>query len=232
MTRTDAQSKTQLVVIDPTSELQLAPAGPLPTLARVDKPTVRVWHDFFEGEIANRNTGRDYQKHVRRFLVWAASLGRGSLAEITTADVGRYIKNLAPEKQSVSLKKQGRAALRMFFRLAVERHVCLINPADNVKTEKLRQSEGKTPLVGYETAWELLHSIDRDTLVGKRDLAALATLSTTGARDGAVALLDINDLIQEDNQWYFHFHEKGGNERKIPIAHDTGYHDQWNQKSR
>ncbi len=129
------KTKTQLVVFDPAS--QLAPAGPLPTLARVDKPAVRVWHDFFEGEIANRNTRRDYEKHVRRFLVWAASLGRGSLAEITTADVGRYIKNLAPEKQSVSLKKQGRAALRMFFRLAVERHVCLINPADNVKTEKI-----------------------------------------------------------------------------------------------
>ena len=78
MPRTDAPSKTQLVVIDPTSELQLAPAGPLPTLAGVDKPTVRVWDDFFDGEIANRNTKRDYEKHVRRFFVWAASFGRRS----------------------------------------------------------------------------------------------------------------------------------------------------------
>ncbi len=83
------------------------------------------------------------------------------------------------------------------------------------------QTEGKTPLVGYEIAWKLMQSIDRDTLAGKRDLAILATLSTTGARDGAVGLLDIDNLIHEDNQWYFDFNEKGGKQRRIPMAHDT-----------
>ena len=50
-------------------------------------------------------------------------------------------------------------------------------------------------LIDNEQAWRLYQAIVRSTLVGKRDLAVLATLIYSGARAGAP--LDLDDLYQD-----------------------------------
>ena len=211
----------ELIPIDEAKSKALTIGGPLPALV-IDsgKAAETAWDDFFAGRIRNKHTKRAYERAVRNFLAWAEASGRNHLAKITAGDVGRYIAGLAPEKKSISKKKQQLSALRRFFNLQVERHVCIINPAAVAETEKLSQTEGVTPIITYDDALKLYKVIDRTTLVGKRDLAVLATLNFTGRRAGAVAALDLDDLKQVGGHWVLEFLEKNNKVQTIPLPED------------
>ena len=199
----------------------LVPGGPVPGLVvGGGRPTVIAWDNFFQSIIANDYTRRDYEGHVRRFFAWLERNGCTDLRTVTAGVVGRYIRSLAPKGKSLSRKKQCRTALKKFFDELVEKHICLVNPVAAVRTEKLVVTEGMTPQISYEEVWALHESIDRTTLVGKRDLAVLAMLNFTGRRAGAVASRDLSDLQQEGGHWSVKFVDKGGKVMAIPLPED------------
>jgi len=175
-----------------------------------------AWDEFFDGELANAHTRKNYAHAVRRFLRWAEGHDR-DLVRISPGDVGRYFRDLP---LAVPTKKLHLAALRKFFDRLVTRHVVVLNPAATVRAERYSVTEGKTPEIGPEHARALLASIDTSTLVGRRDLALLAVLVYTAARVGAVAKLTLKSLTHDGTQYALRFHEKGGKEREIPVRHD------------
>ena len=132
-------------------------------------------------------------------------------------DVGRYLSQLSggPAKKKGTL-----AALRRYFRLLVERHICLINPATEAETVRYETVEGKTPEITDAQFRALLATIDPTTLVGLRDQLIIKTLAYTGARVGAVAGLQRSHFYEARDQWMLHFDEKRGKSREIPVAHD------------
>jgi site-specific recombinase XerD len=132
-------------------------------------------------------------------------------------DVGRYLSQLSG---GAAKKKGTLAALRRYFRLLVERHICLINPAAEAETERYEIVEGKTPEITDKQFRALLASVDTGTLVGLRDQLILKTLAYTGARVGAVAGLEREHYYESRDQWMLHFDEKRGKSREIPVAHD------------
>ena len=100
-----------------------------------------AWEEFFQAEIANAHTRKNYLHAVQKFLAWVE--GRGlELPRITPGDVGAYLQDL---ELSVPTKKLHLAALRRFFDRLVNRHACVINPAATVKAERYAVVEGKTP---------------------------------------------------------------------------------------
>jgi len=139
------------------------------------------------------------------------------LPRIRPGDVGDYFRE---HSGSISTKKQHLAALRKFFNLLVERHICLLNPAAVAELERLTVVEGKTPEITPTQITQLLHSIRLDRITARRDRTIIAILSFTGARAGAVAKLRCEDLYYTDGQWMLHFDEKGGKSREIPVRHD------------
>ena len=175
-----------------------------------------AWHDFFSGKLPNDNTRAAYTYALKRFLTWCDVLER-DLPQIRPGDVGDYFRQ---HTGCTSTKKQHLAALRRFFNLLVERHICLLNPAAVTELERLTVVEGKTPQITPAQISQLLHSIALDKVTGLRDRAIIAVLSFTGARAGAVAKLRCQDLYHADNQWMLHFDEKGGKSREIPVRHD------------
>lgn len=175
-----------------------------------------AWEEFFQAEIANAYTRKNYMHAVRGFLAWAE--GRGlELPRVTPADVGEYIQGL---DLAVPTKKLHLAALRRFFDRLVNRHACVINPAATVKAERYSVVEGKTPEIAPAQARALLGSIDVSDVVGLRDRALLAVLVYTAARVGAVAKLRAKDLVHDGSQYTLRFSEKGGKSREIPVRHD------------
>ena len=67
-----------------------------------------AWEEFFQAEIANAHTRKNYLHAVRKFLAWVE--GRGlDLPRITPGDVGAYLQGLDP--LSVPTKKLHLAAL-------------------------------------------------------------------------------------------------------------------------
>ena len=180
-----------------------------------------AWEEFFQAEIANAHTRKNYLHAVRKFLAWVE--GRGlDLPRITPGDVGTYLQGLDP--LSVPTKKLHLAALRRFFDRLVNRHVAIINPAATVKAERYAVVEGKTPEIGVVQVRTLLKSIDVSNPVGLRDRAVLAVLIYTAARVGAVAKLTLKSLKHDGAQYTLRFAEKGGKSREIPVRHDLeGY---------
>lgn len=175
-----------------------------------------AWEEFFQAEIANAHTRKNYMHAVRQFLTWIE--GRGlELTRIAPGDVGEYLQGL---ELAIPTKKLHLAALRRFFDRLVNRHACVINPAATVKAERHSVVEGKTPDIGTVQARKLLKSISVDDPVGLRDRAVLAVLAYTAARVGAVAKLTMKNLVSDGSQYTLRFAEKGGKSREIPVRHD------------
>lgn len=191
--------------------------GSLPTIVmRAGPPAAQAWTDFFDGKVRNRHTRRAYSQSVQHFLAWCEG-EQLELSRIMAGDVGRYLSQLAG---GPSKKKRTLAALRRYFRLLVERHVCLINPASEAETVRYDVIEGKTPEITDSQFRALLAAIDPTTLVGLRDRLIIQTLAYTGARVGAVAALQRQHYYEAPGQWMLHFDEKRGKSREIPVAHD------------
>jgi integrase/recombinase XerD len=188
----------------------------LPALVvRAGRPAAQAWTDFFDGKVRNGHTRRAYVRAVRHFLQWSEAQGL-ELPRIMAGDVGRYLSQLSG---GAAKKKGTLAALRRYFRILVERHICLINPAAEAETERYEIVEGKTPEITDKQFRALLASIDTGTLVGLRDQLIIKTLAYTGARVGAVAGLEREHYYEARDQWMLHFDEKRGKSREIPVAH-------------
>jgi integrase/recombinase XerD len=180
----------------------------------------RAWDDFFAGVIANDLTRIAYTRAVRWFLEWPQVCSK-ELHEITPADIGQYLRGL---EGSLSKKKQHHSALRRFFNLLVERHLCIINPALVARTERMEVSEGKTPQITAAQSRRLLAAIDPTTKVGRRDRAIVGILMWTGVRAGSIARLRCGDYYETGEQWMLRFDEKRRRTREIPVRHDLHFY--------
>lgn len=215
--------KTEIAAYEPAQAGSLiqsdGPVGPRrpPAIVRhAGKAAEFAWDEFFQAEIANPHTRKNYLHAVRKFLAWAQKSGL-ELPRIVPGDVGAYLQGL---DLAIPTKKLHLAALRRFFDRMVNRHALVLNPAATVKAERYSVVEGKTPEIGTPNARALLQSIDTGHAVGLRDRAILAVLAYTAARVGAVAKLTAKSLVHDGSQYTLRFQEKGGKSREIPVRHD------------
>lgn len=175
-----------------------------------------AWEEFFAAQIRNKHTRLAYLHAVKAFLNWIEPQ-ESQLARITPGMVGRYFDQL---RIAIPSKKLHMAAIRGFFDVLVLRHICMLNPALSVRTERYSVTEGKTPEITPQQARQLLESIDTASPSGIRDKAIIATLIFTAVRAGAIAKLRVQDLFKEGSQYSLRFSEKGGKQRSIPVRHD------------
>src|SRR3954468_17711570 len=182
-----ADAKTEIIVYNGPKAGELTrPAEPVtarnaPAIVKAaGRGAEFAWEEFFAGELANAHTRKNYMHAVRRFLAWVEERNL-ELPRVAPGDVGEYLQGL---ELAVPTKKLHLAALRRFFDRLVNRHVCIINPAATVKSERYAVVEGKTPEIGPDPARTLLRSIDVSHPIGLRDRAVLAVLVYTAARVG------------------------------------------------
>ncbi len=218
-----ADTKNEITVYqEPEPGQLLSPDGPVtprnaPAIVKAaGKNAEFAWEEFFQAEIANAHTRKNYMHAVRQFLAWVEERNL-ELHRIAPGDVGEYLQGLG---SAIPTKKLHLAALRRFFDRLVNRHACVINPAATVKAERHSVVEGKTPDIGTAQARALLKSIAVGDPVGLRDRAVLAVLAYTAARVGAVAKLTMKNLVSDGSQYTLRFAEKGGKSREIPVRHD------------
>ena len=175
-----------------------------------------AWEELFSAELRNQHTRRAYLHAVRQFLEWC-ELHELELRGITPGCVGSYYDQLSA---SIPTKKQHLSALRCFFDRLVLRHAMGLNPAASVRGERYQLVEGKTPEITVDQERALLKSIRPSGVEGLRDRAIVATLIYTAARIGAVAGLKLGSVIQDGDQRFLRFLEKGGKVRDIPVRED------------
>jgi integrase/recombinase XerD len=181
-----------------------------------------AWEEFFEGQLENPHTRRNYSHAVCGLLDRAHEAGL-SLNEITPKFVRAYLvglTNKTGQRVSAATEKVYLAGIRRFFDIAVVRHAVGLNPAGSVRGRKHSRTEGVTPQITIKHARKLIDSIDRSDILGQRDQALIGVLTYTAARISAVVNLRLEDFIDLGDQHVLRFREKGGKERRIPVRHD------------
>src|SRR4051812_50201879 len=138
-------AKNEIVVYDGTRSGQLIrPEEPItarnaPAIVKAaGKGAEFAWEEFFQAEIANAHTRKNYMHAVRRFLAWVE--GRGlELPRVSPGDVGEYIEGLG---LATPTKKLHLAALRRFFDPLVHPPPCGLHPAATVEAQRDAVVEG------------------------------------------------------------------------------------------
>lgn len=179
--------------------------------------------EFFAVPISNPHTRTAYLHAARMFLDWCGGKGL-RLEQVSPIHLALYREmlrrgDLDGRRRSLPTMKQHFSALRMLFGWLVEKGVLPANPAREVKTEKFRRAEGKTPALSVEEMHRLLLSFRTDTVVGLRDRALIGVMAYTFARVEAAVGLRVKDYFQNGRRSFVRLREKGGKEKNIPAHH-------------
>ena len=177
-----------------------------------------AWEEFFQAEIANAHTRKNYMHAVRAI----PRLGRGTKSGIASqsapGDVGEYLQHLELAIAHQEAPPGGTAAiLRPPGQPSRLRHQPGRHRQGRAAQRGRRQNARHRDRPGAGPP-----EVDRrqPTRSGLRDRAVLAVLAYTAARVGAVAKLTMKNLVSDGSQYTLRFAEKGGKSREIPVRHD------------
>lgn len=135
-------------------------------------------------------TAQSYAVCLRCFIEWTQD---NCLGFPTNADILNYKKWLSSphprrrgqhEQITFTADTQARymRAVKRFFAWAVQQHLCAENPAEGVKSAKVKIDNTKRDAFEKADALALLNSIDRSSAKGKRDYAMILLAMTAGLR--------------------------------------------------
>jgi integrase/recombinase XerD len=161
-------------------------------------------------------TIRSYLGVARRFL--AGSAKRGSLSELTAADVTAFVvAECGPGGPSAKKTVTALGALLRYLHLAGLSTVPLAAAVPRVA----RRRTGLPPrgVDGRQVA-RLLSACDQSTQAGRRDFAVVMVLARLGLRAGEVAALTLDDFDWRRGE--VEIHGKGNRHERLPLPNDVG----------
>jgi integrase/recombinase XerD len=154
-----------------------------------------------------------YDEHLRAFAAYLTDSGRKDLQELSPATVSGFLTERSQGLSRATVRARC-AVLRVFLRyLHRERLIArdlslIVEAAPSYRLAHLPRS------ITVEEVQRLLDSIDRRTILGRRDYAMLLLLVTYGLRAREVAALTLDDI-----EWRY-------DRLRIPArkaAHSTAY---------
>lgn len=132
------------------------------------------------------------ESHMSSFNFWLSSNGIFSIHDVNLSGIIAFIKNLDPYKKS--LIHDTLMDLRGFFTFLYDTGVISTNIATFIPKDNY-QKQAKLPSYYTEEEIEiLLKSVDRGSIVGKRDYAILVLAAYLGLRASDIAHLRFSNL--------------------------------------
>jgi len=163
-----------------------------------------IVRQFLDAQDIKPSSRETYRKGLSQFLLWLKGTG------ITKPDRDTILlfktelrdRGLSPYSISVYI-----VAVRQFFRWTAGMRV-YPNIAEGIKTAKNGRGFRKDPLT-LDQIRNLLDSIGRDTLAGKRDFALVNLLIRTGLRTVEAIRADVGDIRQQGGEALLWIQGKG-----------------------
>ncbi len=163
--------------------------------------------DRFIFDLDNKTsaTKESYRRCLNAFFAWANSKPSFELSERTIKEYKLYLHDKGLSPYSISLYL---TSLRLFLNYYVSQGLLAENPAKNIKNPKLYKGHSRDSL-SIEEAHKLLNSIDRTTLIGKRDYCMIYLMLKTGLREIELFRANTGDLRPKDNRIVLYIRGKG-----------------------
>ncbi len=108
------------------------------------------------------------------------------------------------------------SSIRSFYNFALTQEWIEINPLEEVAMREEDTVDAAKP-IDREKVRNVLHSIPRNTLKGKRDYAILCILLTTGMRSGEIAGLRCGHVAKTESGVTITTRPKGGGNKDYPL---------------
>jgi len=194
-----------------------APVPPAATAADRLQSEFRL---YLQQERALASTTQDcYLKFVSEFLTERFGMGPVDLSGLCAADVTGFVRRRAITIQSIRVQLMT-TALRSFLRFAryrgdIDKDLAACVPA--VANWKLSTIPRALPPCQVE---RVLTSIDRRTVMGRRDYAILLILARLGLRAGEIKTLTLEDLDWQEG--LITVRGKAGRYSQLPLPADVG----------
>lgn len=183
----------------------LIKARPAPTHALdADHRLNGLLNDFLLAQDVKESSRSAYRRALRPFLGWLRQEG-GTTP--TREDILRYKRFLEGRGLSPLTLSGYLVVVRKFFEWT-EGKKLYPNVARGIKGAKRSKGFKRDPLTKTQ-AKELLGSVDRSTLQGKRNFALLNLLVRTALRTIEVIRADVGDIRQEGGEAVLWIHGKG-----------------------
>lgn len=177
-------------------------------------PDVRLllaeWHSHLSllvrtGEI-QETTSRTYRIGVDRFMSWFSSR-----TAIGTEVIRQWIADMREQNRTPNTIAVWLSGVRAFFSWCVRNRKLSFNPAEGVRgikrlsTSTMHKREALTD----SEVVSVLNAIDRETAIGKRDIALIGIMAYCGARQSDLFRADLEDLKPIDNGFKLFVRGKG-----------------------
>lgn len=165
------------------------------------------------------DTIRAYVRFARKFLEHCFGTGQVTFSNLLAADVVGFVRDIAPgmNRKHATLMM---TALRSFLRYARYRNGELPDLAAAVPAVANWSMTSVPRAIPADQVERLLASIDRSTVMGRRDYAILLLFARLGLRLREVAFLELDDI-----DWRaatLHVRTKGGGRNGFPLSHEVG----------
>lgn len=165
-----------------------------------------LWIRFLD---VSPKTVETYKKAVKQFYIYLD--GRPAPER---SDVIAYRDHLLNTRKPATVQLY-MTAIKMFFRWTAQQGL-YPNIADHVKGAKIDR-EHKKDYLNSAQAGNLLHEIDRSSVIGKRDYALLALMLTTGIRTIEAARANVEDIRTIGGEPVLYVQGKGHQERSAYV---------------
>lgn len=173
---------------------------------------VKSFLDYLEAEKnASMHTVKNYAIDLREFT---GSLGATSFQEATYLDIRAFLSVLKDKTYSKSTMARKLACIRSFFKYLLRENVLKVNPAADIATPKRDKR-----LPQFLDATEVTHLLEapcKETWEGKRDIAILETLYSSGLRVSELVGLNHDDI--DFFSALVRVRGKGKKERILPVG--------------
>lgn len=196
------------------NELQTMTSGSLTTAAGITEDLYKRFISFCD---AKPQTIKTYTVALQTFFYY---LHDQQITRPDTDDIIRY-KSFLMAQYSPCTVSLYITACRLFFRWTAQRGY-YPNIADHIKGAKINRLVKKRDALTSTQIKNVLASIDRETLTGKRDYAIISLMAAVGLRDIEVSRANIEDLRNCDDCTVIYVQGKGRDEKELePVSPST-----------
>lgn len=198
---------------------------------------------LFEKSTSNKNTFRNYEKHIRAFfnISEIELISFNQLSNIKIKDVIVYLESISNTSHSNMV--QFKASLNKLYKYAYEYSyendldLVSFNPFDSqsvkdfIKSKRVKTvsnvKESDLNVIPNDTPNMLINAINSDNASSTRyrDKLIIKTLYYMGIRVEKLINLKVNDLFIRDNRYYIFIKKAKGNKNR-PINIDKLFYDE------